>query len=954
MTDPFIRDQFFTSSAGSPRRCESFDSGWKFLRGDACDAHRPDFDDSAWRVLDLPHDWSLEDLPEPPHDPLQLSITRGRWLFQKGDDLAWKEPACDDAAWQPVDLPDYWEAHSNYNEDNVYGWFRRRITIPTELRGKDFMLAVGKVDDVDETFFNGHKIGGLGTFPPDYASAYLEPRIYRVPREFVNEDGENVVAVRVFDGPYYGGIYDEIHGAHIGPFDTEVTGGGQGAGYVVGGIGWYRKSFQLAEENRGRLIALYVDGVYMNADMWINGFHLGKHAYGYTAFAYELTRHLHFDGQPNVIAVRLDNFGRNTRWYSGSGIYRHTWLIQTNPVHIPQWGVSITTPEVTDERATVRLAVSVLNADAVAHDFTLTNNVLDPQEQTAGEAVSHIHLEAGQRREFVQEVIITDPLRWGPDTPHLYSAHTTVAIEGDIADGLRTPFGIRGISFDAQHGFLLNGVPTKLKGGCMHHDNGPLGAAALDRAEVRRVELMKANGFNAIRSSHNPPSQVFLDACDSLGMLVLDEAFDAWRESPIAEDYHLHFDEWWQRDLESMVLRDRNHPSVILWSIGNEIPEQRTADGYRTAWMLADAVRKLDSTRPVTIAGCGDTFLPWERVEGCYAAVDVCGYNYAVPQIAIDHQRYPERIFVTTESVAEEVFDYWMAVLDHPYLIGDFVWTGFDYIGESGLGQAYLEGDLHLCNFPWHLANCGDLDIRGQKRAQSYYRDVVWDCGSKLHSAVHAPIPEGRIAKTSQWGWPAMQASWSWPGSEQQPLQVDVYSRCEEVTLLLNGREIATQPTSRATKFMATFSVPYEPGELRAIGRNGGVIKAEHILHTAGTPHHLRLFADRAEINTDRNDLAYITCEVLDQEGQLVPYAANLLHFFVEGVGELAGQANGNPRDAVSYRKPERHAYQGSCLLIIRPMGKAGSVQVRAESEGLVAGVMEIVVKSSGDLENRY
>jgi beta-galactosidase len=941
-----VRDQNFTADGGGPRRCQCFDAGWKFLRDDAPSAERPDFDDSAWRTLDVPHDWSMEDLPELPPQAAEpaLPVTRGTWRFQKGDEAAWKDPAFDDASWQAVNLPAYWESHSNYTEDNVYGWYRRTVEVPAELRGRDFVLMVGKIDDVDETFFNGVKIGGMGTFPPHFNTAWNTPRAYRVPAELVRQDGPNVVAVRVFDGPGGGGIYAEISPpARVGPFDTQASPGGRDTGYVVGGVGWYRKAFATPADHAGGRMSIVFDGVYMNADVWINGQHLGCHPYGYTAFSFDLTRHLRPAGQENVLAVRVNNRGRNSRWYSGSGIYRHTWLVSTGAVHVPLWGVSVTTPKVKPDEAVVRVATTLENAGTQPQDVTLTTSVLGPRGRPAGKAVLREHLAAGQRRQVTQDVKVRRPMLWSPDAPHLYEARTQLAVGKRPADGLRTPFGIRTIRFDAGHGFLLNGQPLKLRGACMHHDNGPLGSAALDRAETRRVELMKANGYNAIRTAHNPPSQVFLDACDRLGMLVMDEAFDMWQVAKNAEDYHRYFDLWWQRDVDSMVLRDRNHPCVIIWSIGNELPERGDAEGFRTAWMLADYVRGLDPTRPVTSAVCG--WNPWEITDGTFAALDVGGYNYQRDNYAKDHKRFPRRIIASTESFPPEADLYWMGVLDNAYVIGDFVWTGFDYLGESGIGQATLDGETEDYGFPWHVAYCGDIDICGVKRQQSYYRDILWNRGRKVHIAVHAPLPAGRKGRVSLWGWPDVHSSWTWPGCEGRTMDVTVYSACETVTLVLNGREIAAQATSRATRFQATFAVPYEPGKLVAVGRIGGEVAERHVLRTAGAPRGLRLTCDRRAVFADRNDLCYVTCEVLDDSGQVVPNATDLLKFTVTGPAELAAQANGNPRDAVSYRLPQRKAHEGRCLLVIRPTDQPGEAQVRAEAEGLQAATATIQVK---------
>ncbi|MCX7597962.1 MAG: hypothetical protein N2512_03710, partial [Armatimonadetes bacterium] len=592
-----------------------FDDGWQFLRGDAADAWKPDFDDSDWQKVDLPHDWAIEDLPPLAEETTPaLSVADGIWRFCPGDDPTWSDPAFDDTAWQEVRLPATWEAHSNYTADNVYGWYRRRIEIPAEMKSRDIMLLVGKIDDVDETFVNGVKVGGLGQFPPDYQTAWDQPRRYLVPARLLRGDGTDVVAVRVFDGSGAGGLYAAIppH-ERCGPFDSEAEGGGA-VGFTVGGVGWYRKVFSLPEELRGRRILLTFDGVYMNCEIWLNGHRIGEHPYGYTTFFFDITDQVAFGDRRNVLAVRVDASGKTSRWYPGAGIYRHVWLTATDPVHIAPWGVYLTTPEVVAEQALVQVRTTLRNETPGAKQVVLTSRLLDTDGKEVAATATPLDLAARQGQELVQELVIPRPRLWSPEDPALYRLVSRVSVGGKAVDELETPFGIRTISFDATHGFRLNGKPLKLRGGCVHHDNGCLGACAFDRAEERRVELLKAAGFNAIRTAHNPPSPAFLDACDRLGMLVIDEAFDCWQRGKNPHDYGRFFDKWWRQDIEAMVLRDRNHPCVILWSIGNEVVEQGTPEGVEIAAMLAGYVRQLDPTRPVIQAAHPGTN-PWENMD---------------------------------------------------------------------------------------------------------------------------------------------------------------------------------------------------------------------------------------------------------------------------------------------------------------------------------------------------
>jgi beta-galactosidase len=723
-----------------------------------------------------------------------------------------------------------------------------------------------------------------------------------------------------------------------GPFDRQQSGGGASTGWVVGGTGWYRKRFRVDGLEEDRRIELRFDGAYMNADVWLNGAPLGGHPYGYTPFAFDLTPQLRRDGD-NVLAVRVRNDGRNSRWYSGSGLYRHVWLTATGELRVPLWGVAVRTAEISDRGTAVQVAVELENRGGVARMATVRVRVLDPDGRELGAAEGATPVEGGGEATLRLSLSVESPRRWSLACPALHRAVVDVLAGRSVVDRVETSFGIRTVEVDAARGLRINGEPVLLKGACLHHDNGPLGAAAFDRAEERRVEILKSAGFNAIRTAHNPPSPELLDACDRLGMVVIDEAFDMWRVPNNPEDYARHFDEWWKRDLGAMVRRDRNHPSVILWSIGNEIQGGADAPGLAIARGLVDAVRKDDPTRPVTnaICHCGDRRdRPWTDADPSFALLDVAGYNYQWRRYEADHERAPERVMVGTESLPAEAFESWEQVEKHPWVVGDFVWTGWDYLGESGIGRTWREGEEpgeFLGPWPWHVAGCGDIDILGRRKPQSYYREALWRPGI-LYAAVHRPLPRGERRRVTPWGWPDVEGHWTWPGEEGRSLRVDVYSSFERVRLALNGRAIGEKATTRAERHRATFEVPYEPGELVAVGETVGGGAREVRLRTAGEPARLRLTPERDRIRADRSDLAYVLVEVLDAHGVLVSHVRPTVRVALEGPGELAALASADPLDTRGFRGSACAVYQGVCQAILRPTGP-GDLTLRAEADGL-------------------
>ncbi|MCF7974248.1 MAG: DUF4982 domain-containing protein [Phycisphaerae bacterium] len=754
---------------------------------------------------------------------------------------------------------------------------------------------------------------------------------------------------RPLDLPHDFGIED-LPGTSS-PIDPNAL-GGVDSGFLSHGTAWYRKTFIVPAESKGRRFDLEFEGVYMNADVWLNGEHLGNHPYGYTSFWYDVTDRLRY-GAENVLAVEVKNEGRSSRWYSGSGIYRHVWLTVTEPVHVAHWGTSITTPEITDKRAAVSVKTRVANTTKQDRRVLIKTRVLDQQGLLVAETQTAKQFTAHAEGALAQDLRILSPQRWSPESPVLYTAVTEIFDPADadkprLLDRVETRFGIRSLDFSVDKGFLLNGRPVLLKGGCMHHGNGPLGTAAYDRAEERRVELMKASGFNAIRCAHNPPSPAFLDACDRLGMLVIDEAFDMWRQEKRPQDYHLFFDDWWQRDIDSMVLRDRNHPCVILWSTGNEIPERGTPEGAATSRTLADYVRKLDPTRPVTSAV--NSLNPDK--DPYFATLDLAGYNYAVGgdhrQDSLyeqDHKRVPQRIIYCAESYPLDAFGSWMAAVDLPYVIGDFVWTGLDYLGEASIGWLGYMQDKSF--YPWTHAFCGDIDICGFKRPQSYYRNVLWQAGQQVSIFVTPPEPSfaqnPKREPWSRWHWHDVVADWNWPGHEGRPLDVTVYCAYERVELFLNDKSLGTKTTNRSTEWTAQWAVPYEPGVLKAVAYDGLTQVATWDLRTAQTPAQIRLTPDRSTIQADGQDLCYVTVEVLDAAGIRHPKTDSLVEFAIEGPGSIRAVGSSNPMGTESFQRPYRRAYQGRCLVVVKSETEKGTLKLTARTRGLKPSTVSIV-----------
>lgn len=734
----------------------------------------------------------------------------------------------------------------------------------------------------------------------------------------------------------------------VGPFSRQSA-GGIATGQTVGGEGWYRKTFVIAPEDAGKRHELYFEGIYNQSEVWINGRKAYRNVYGYSSFRFDITPYCNPAGVENVVAVRVLNEGKNSRWYSGSGIYRHVWLLRTSPSYIEDWGTFVRTASATEQSAEIALTTSVVNGDERGTTaYRLQAELLSAKGKVVAGEERRVQIARGDTLRTDWTWQVSRPELWSVDNPYLYTLRIRLWIGKEKADEYSVPFGIRTLGFSVERGFELNGNPMKLHGGCIHHDNGLLGAKAFDRAEERKVELLKANGFNAVRTSHNPMSESFLAACDRLGMLVVDEAFDQWERPKNPQDYHLYFKEWSAKDIRALVVRDRNHPSVILWSIGNEIGERAYDSGLAIAGRLKKEVLKYDDTRPVT-AGINklwdkkrENMLPLEKA---YRPLDVVGHNYMWRFYEELHEQYPDQVMFGSESVATEAAQNWDKVEKHPYLIGDFIWTAMDYLGESGLGNSIevdpQENEHKFMDWPWFNAWCGDLDLLGIKKPQSYYRDVLWR-KREISLAVELPAAKGKVRKVSFWGWPEEALSWTFPGWEDQTLKVNVYTRASGVRLYLNGVPVGEGKTNDL--YTASFQVPYRPGKLKAVeldeaGREG----ASALLETVGEPVSLRLVADRRKLAADGQDLSYILIEQVDRDGNVVQTSGQKVSITAQGdAGTLIASGTASPNDMRSFQSLTPALFRGRAMLIVRSGKKKGKLTLRVTADGLKEAVINM------------
>jgi beta-galactosidase len=756
-------------------------------------------------------------------------------------------------------------------------------------------------------------------------------------------------------------------------------------GFYPDGAYDYTKKFFVPAEYKDKRVFFEFEGVYANAMVYINDDFAGQHPYGYSNFYIKADRFLKY-GEENEIKVVTRSWD-DSRWYTGTGIYRNTWIMIANPVHIALDGVKITTPDIAHGRAIVMVATTVENEGMHTHVTSIVTEIVDADGNiVASDSVPYTAF-AGESATVRQRLYVKEPKLWNVDSPYLYTCRSKV-VEGEhVLDEKEATFGIRSLSLDAVDGLRINGEVVKLRGACIHHDNGVIGAAAIDRAEERRVEILKAAGFNAIRSSHYPISKAMLRACDRLGMLVVDEAFDMWTTNKTPYDYALHFPVWWEKDIEAMVHKDFNHPSVIMYSIGNEIPEVGSANGAAWGRKLAEKIRSMDPTRFVmnsvncmltvmnklreramSQANMGGNFnnvlggsvtdmmklinkseMVTAATAETFATVDVAGYNYADTRYEMDKELFPNRVICGSETFPRDIANNWKLVKENGHVIGDFTWTGWDYLGESGIGKITYEdeasgGQGFFGEYPWLTANCGDIDIIGHRRPQSYYREIVFGFRKEPYIAVQRPARYGKKANVSSWGWSDAVSSWSWEGFEGKPVKVEVYSGADEVELFVNGESAGKAGAGEANGYKAEFETMYEPGEIVAVAYTNGKETGRTILKSAGITLNLKCDADRDEIEANDGDLSFITVSLVDNNGILRPLADREVSVKVEGAGILQGFGSGNPKPERNFSASTQRSFDGKALAVIRPIS-SGIIHVTFEAEGCAAQTVQIKVR---------
>ena len=756
-------------------------------------------------------------------------------------------------------------------------------------------------------------------------------------------------AWRIVDLPHDWSIEDLPQGpGRIGPFDPASI-GKIATGFTLGGEGWYRKRFRIDALPAQARVEILFDGVYKESDVWLNGAHLGRRVHGYVPFAYDLTPHLR-RGQDNVLTVRARNLGQNSRWYAGSGIYRGVTLdVVAEKARLSRWGVYAVTKAITDEAATIAVDTAVVEPGP---DLTVVTRLRDG----AGAIVAQASTAAAPQ--VSQVLTLNQPRLWSPEAPVLYSLETELRRGAKVIDKTATPFGVRIVTFTPETGMQINGQSVKLRGGCVHHDHGLLGAASHKDAEIRRVRLLKARGFNAVRSSHYPSSRAFGEACDREGLFLIEEAFDMWRSHKTPQDYAADFDANWQTDLSAMVLSARNRPSVIMWSIGNEAPHRSTPDGVEISWNLANTVRRLDYSRPVTAALNGFIGRPviadeatarkgFANTPDNSAAIflDVVGYNYRLDRYLTDHQDHPQRVMFGSESFPKEVFEAWTLIDKTPHVVGDFTWTAIDYLGEAGIATVARDkikkGMPMRGDWPWVGANCGDLDWNGRQKAPSLARDVVWGV-SPVEMTVQRPLPPRTYEHPSGWAWSDELASWTWPGSEGQILNVRVYARADRVELFLDGKLVGARDVAASTGAPLEFQAPYAPGVLEAVAYRSGKAVGRRRLETVGAPSKLKLTFEQKTGSAQRGRLSYLWVDIADAQGRATPDQALSVQLTLSGPATLIGFGGAGPLAVGGFQSPRALTHNGQALAILRSTGQAGLVRVSAQGQGLSPGLATI------------
>jgi beta-galactosidase len=697
----------------------------------------------------------------------------------------------------------------------------------------------------------------------------------------------------------------------------------RGGGYLPAGIGWYRKNFKVNGTNSGQKYFIEFDGVMANSDVWINGFHLGKRPYGYSSFSYDITRHLKSGkGESNILSVRADNsIQPASRYYTGAGIYRHVRLVITNPVYIEKWGVYISASEVTDKKSIIDFQTRIINETSLSNHIILETSIIDHSGKIVKSLESKETVSAGKSITVKQSLEVTDPQLWDINLPNLYKAVTRIKTSGKIIDEQTNVFGIRNSKFEAATGYWLNGRNIKIKGVCLHHDGGAVGSAVPLRVWERRLELLREVGVNAIRTAHNPVAPEFLDLCDRMGFLVMDENFDTWTAAkPNGEKgYNQYFNQWWEKDTRDMVLRDRNHPSIIIYSVGNEIRDNlNDSSGFKKYKDLQDLIHGLDPGRPVTMA----LFRP--NVSKVYSngfveKMDITGQNYRENELVAVHIAKPGLKVIGTENghgLAE-----WLILRDNPFMSGQFLWTGFDYLGEA--------------LWPAISYNNGLFDRTGGWKQLSYQRQSWWAEKPVVHI-----VRKSDNAGTGDW-----VTNWT-PVDEgtYDKAMVNVYSNCEEVELFLNGKSLGAK-VKPADDSPRSWEVTFEKGILKAVAKNKGVEVASDVLKTAGIPAKIILTADRSQISNSWDDVSYVTASVVDIDGITCPNVDRLISFKASDAGVISAVDNGDPNSHEPYQTTERHVFNGKCIAIIKAKASSGKILVTANSPELFSASLTIEVK---------
>jgi len=757
---------------------------------------------------------------------------------------------------------------------------------------------------------------------------------------------------------------------------TPEAPGGRDTGYYSGGIGTYTKYLDIPSDYEGKRIMLEFDGAYMNTTVGINGQIIMRHNYGYTPFHADLTPYIRA-GKKNRITVTVNNSMQpNSRWYTGAGLYRHVDLLVSDPIHISPWGIFAYNSHITDGNAFVYVETTVENH--TARDVSVwVDTVISAEGKDSAKGRAKVYVPAGDKATARVLIPVMDARLWDIDDPFLYTVKSVISDGNGELDSHCVDFGIRTISVDTVNGFMLNGRSLKLKGGCIHHDNGILGAEAHFDCEYRKVKIHKENGYNALRTAHNPPSRDLLKACDMLGVLVLDEAFDCWYNSKNINDYGLFFENDWEKDMEAFILRDRNHPSVIMWSTGNEIIERNgISKGHLIAGMLAAKVRSLDPTRPVTNGVCslwnglededmakimeemrkslageasaqnadsslGDKM--WgDYTEAFNSVLDVVGYNYLHHRYSKDGEQFPNRIICGTESWPNTFDNVWRETLRLPHVIGDFTWTSYDYIGEAAIGNSRFvdkSADTSAMRFvsnsspyPWRLANCGDFDILGHPRPQLAFRKVVWG-SEETYLFTQDPKYFDLTEVVSMWGFEDIHCSWTWAGAEGKPIRVTVFSEAEEVELFINGKSVGRKSAGEANRYRAVFETTYMPGSIEAVSYKDGKEISRTQLKTVGAPARVSLYPERMEIASGGESLCYVKVAVEDADGNHVPDAAIKLQAEVTGAAELAGFGSANPVTEENYTTGIFTTFNGLAQAVLRSGTAAGKAELKVSSE---------------------